>query len=263
MSDADRAGATDDRRALWSAAATLVGCALIWELASRRALISPVFFPPPSVIAATIVRLLVGGGLLHHIAATLGRLTVGLVLGAVPGFLIGLLMGWSRGARTVLDPLIAAIQPLPKIALFPLVLILFGLGEGSKIVIVALGAFFPMVINTMAGVRQISSTYFDVAECYGAGRLKTFSNVVFPGSLPMAFAGLRLAFNLALLITITVELLAARQGLGAVIWMARETLRVEELYAALVVIAVIGISCNTLLRLLAGRLIPWQPIAQA
>jgi NitT/TauT family transport system permease protein len=253
----------DDRRAKWSAATTLIVCAALWEIASRRALISPVFFPPPSVIVTTIIRLFVLGDLFRDTGATLGRVAIGLVLGGVPGFLVGLVMGWSRRVRTILDPLIAAVQPLPKIALFPLVLILFGLGESSKIVIVALGAFFPMVINTMAGVRAISSTYFDVAECYGAGRLMTFTDIVVPGSLPMAFAGLRLAFNLALLITITVELLSARQGLGAVIWMARETLRIEELYAALVVIACIGIACNALLRCLSGRLIPWQPFEHA
>ena len=125
-------------------------------------------------------------------------------------------------------------------------------------VVVAVGVFFPMLINTMAGVRQISLIHFEVAQNYGASLFKVFTRVVVPGSLPLVLTGARLALNIALLLTIAVEMVAAQEGLGEMIWFAWETLRTEELYASLIVIAALGISFNFLLQRLRARLVPWQ-----
>jgi NitT/TauT family transport system permease protein len=237
----------------------LVGLAAFgaWEWLSRGGRISPILFPPPSVVARTLVSA-VTDGMVWDLTATLSRLLLGLVLGGASGLILGLGMGWSRRLRAAVDPLIAAVHPIPKIALLPIILILFGIGEASKVVIVAVAAFFPLAINAMSGVQQISPIHFEVAANYGASPLKVLTRVVLPGSLPSVLTGARLALNLALLMTITVELTTAREGLGAMIWTAWETLRTERLYAGVIVIAALGISFNLLLQRLALRLAPWQ-----
>ncbi len=167
-------------------------------------------------------------------------------------------MGWPRWIRAAIDPLVAAIHPVPKIAILPLLMIIFGIGEASKLAVVAIATFFPMAINAMTGVCQISPIHFEMAKNYGAHPFKTFTRVVIPGSLPMVMAGARLAVNMALLLTIAVELVSAKEGLGALIWLAWETLRTEHLYAGLAVIVALGISFNGIIQLITARLIPWQ-----
>jgi ABC-type nitrate/sulfonate/bicarbonate transport system permease component len=243
----------------WWLPAVIVAVALtVWEWQVRSGGLSALFFPAPSTIARTLIRLLTNGELAVNVGATLSRLLLGFALGGLPALILGMAMGWSRRLRAVVDPFIAAAHPVPKIAVLPLIMILFGIGESSKIVTVAVGVFFPMLINTMAGVRQISPIYFEVAENYGASLFKVFTRVVVPGSLPLVLTGARLALNVALLITIAVELVAAQEGLGEMIWFAWETLRTEELYASLLVTAALGIGFNFLLQRLAARLVPWQ-----
>jgi NitT/TauT family transport system permease protein len=231
---------------------------LLWEIASRREWISSIFFPAPSIIVNSLIELTASGTLLRHISATLYRMLAGLALGGSLGLIVGLSMGWSRAIRQALDPVIAAFHPMPKIAILPLIMIIFGIGEASKVVAVAVAVFFPMLINSLAGVRQINPIYFDVARLHRASTLKTFTRVVLPGSMPTIMAGLRIALNSALLITIAVELVTAREGMGALIWLSWEILRTENLYAGLVVIGVVGILANVLMRSLSQRLLPWQ-----
>jgi NitT/TauT family transport system permease protein len=242
----------------WMSAAIVVVALSAWEWGARAGEISALYFPAPSVIARTLVRLSANGTLVVHLKVTLARLLAGSVLGGSAGLVLGLLMGWSHRLRAVLDPLVAATHPIPKIAILPLVLILFGLGETSKVVVIAVAAFFPMLISAMAGVKQISPIHFEVAKNYGAGWWKVCTRVVVPGSLPMVLTGARLTLNIALVLTIAVELLTAQEGLGAMLWLARETLRTEELYAGLVVIAGLGVGFNALLQWASTRLTPWQ-----
>lgn len=229
----------------------------IWEFLSRTERISPLFFPAPSIIIRTLVELIINGTLGPHLAATLRRISIGFVLGAVPGLILGLTMGWSSRMRDIVDPIIAALHPMPKIAIFPLILVIFGIGDASKIAAIAVAVFFPMLINSVAGVRQINSVYFEVTKNYGANLWKTFTRVVFPGSLPMILTGARLAINVAMVIAIAVELVAANQGLGVLIWFSWQTLRIEELYAALVVTGLLGICINLALQWISKRLAPW------
>jgi ABC-type nitrate/sulfonate/bicarbonate transport system permease component len=235
-------------------ASTLIG----WEWAVRGGRLSTLFFPAPSVVVVTIFRLLGSGQLLVHARATLLRVVLGLALGGLPGLLLGLAMGWWRPLREALDPLVAAAHPLPKIALLPLVMIIFGIGESSKVVAVAVGTFFPMLINSMAGVRQISPIHFEVAKNYGASPFKVLTRIIIPCSLPFVLVGARLAVNIALLFTIAIELVSAREGLGQMIWLAWQTLRTEQLYASLAVIGALGLGFNLLLQLSARRLVPWH-----
>ncbi len=230
----------------------------LWEGLVHIGILSPLFFPPPTVIAVTLFRWLFNGKLTPHLAATLSRALTGFAVGALSGLAAGLTMGWSERVRTVTDPFIAAAHPVPKIAVFPLIMIIFGIGEMSKIAVAALSAFFPMAINTVTGVRQISPLYFEVARNYGAKPFKMFTRVIIPGSLPMMLTGMRLALNNSLTLTIAAELVSAQKGLGAMIWLSWETLRTEELYASLIITALLGICFNMLVQFAAKRLIPWQ-----
>ena len=229
-----------------------------WEVGARTGLVSALFFPAPSVIVRALVRTTASGELPIHLGFTLYRLALGLAFGGSAGLLLGLLMGWSRTARTIAGPAVAAIHPMPKLALLPLVLIIFGIGEQSKVVLIALAAFFPMLINSMAGVQQIDDLTWEVARHYQARGPTLLRRVVLPGSLPMVLAGAQLALNTALMVTVAVELVTAQQGLGATIWLAWQTLRTPEMYATLLVIAGLGLASNFLLGLLARRLMPWQ-----
>ena len=200
--------------------------------------------------------MVVSGKLMTNLLSTIERLVLGFILGAIPGLVLGLLMGWSPRLRRIIDPFIAALHPLPKVAIFPIIMIIFGIGETSKIVAIAIAAFFPILINSMTGVRHLSPVFFEVTQNYGANRWTTLKRVVIPGSLPTVLSGIRIAVNLAMVITITVELLSASQGLGVIIWFAWQTMRIEELYASLVVTAV-GVLINFILFQLSKRIVPW------
>ena len=235
----------------------------VWELLARGGFISPIVAPAPSRIVAALINELKTGELQDHLTATAARLSVGLAIGGTVGILAGIAMGLSWRLRRFADPFVAAAHPLPKIAILPIVMVFLGVGELSKIAVVALGVFFPMLINTMTGVRQISPTYFDVAKSYGATRWKLFTRVVLPASMPMILSGLRIGLNIALVVTISIEIVAASRGLGALIWLSWEVLRIEVLYAALFVTAALGICFNILMQFLLGRLVPWAPKIEA
>jgi NitT/TauT family transport system permease protein len=139
-------------------------------------------------------------------------------------------------------------------------MLIFGIGEMSKIVLIAIGCFFLVLINSMAGVMNINKIYFEVAKNYGASKYKIFTKVVIRGSLPLIFTGLRLALGLSLILVVAAEMVSANQGLGAMIWLAWETLRTENLYAGIIVIAFLGLSFTSILKHVERKLMPWGRI---
>jgi ABC-type nitrate/sulfonate/bicarbonate transport system permease component len=229
-----------------------------WELASRGGLISAAFFPAPSRIADAFIKLLLNGKLLLAIEATFIRFFAGVFLGALVAVILGLMMGWWKKLNYFLSPWISALYPIPKIAIFPLLMILFGIGEGSKFVAIFLASFFPMLISTLAGVQQINRIYFEVGQNYGVRGRKILTHILLPGSLPSILAGLRLAVNSGFVLTISVEVLSAKKGLGVLLWFGWQTFRVSELYAVLVIIALVGIALNYLINQITTRLVPWM-----
>ncbi|MDX1623915.1 MAG: ABC transporter permease [Gemmatimonadota bacterium] len=242
----------------WTTVVVLAGLAATWEILVRLGPLPSFYFPPPSAVAGSLVELTRGGELLEHGGTTLVRIGAGLLVGASTGFLAGVAMGRSERLRVVADPVVGALYPLPKIAILPLVMIFLGIGESSKHVVIALAAFFPMLISTLAGVRQIPDIYFEVAENYGADRRALLRRVVLPASLPAVLGGLRIALNSVIHVTIAVEIVSAVRGLGALIWLSWEVLRVERLYAALVLIALLGIAATWGVEWMSRRFVPWR-----
>jgi NitT/TauT family transport system permease protein len=240
------------------AVATIAVLLLAWQFLARLGRIPSLYYPAPTDIASSLARMVEEGRMWRNLAATLRRVGAALLLGGLPGWVLGLCMGWSRRLRAALDPLVAALHPLPKITLLPLIMLVMGIGEGARVVAVAMASFFPMLISTAAGVRQIRPIYFEVADNYGARGLGVIRDVVLPGSLPMAFSGARLAMNSALVVAVSVEVVASDVGLGALVWFAWQTLRTSELYAALVVIAMLGVLLNALLQRVSQSALPWH-----
>jgi len=231
---------------------------LTWEGFGRAGLLDERFFPSPSAIAGTLAQLVASGELLGHVTTSLGRIAIGFGIGAVPGLLLGTAMGLSRIVRAALKPMVGALYPIPKTAIFPLLLLIFGIGEPSKYAIVAIGVFFLVLLNTMAGVLAIEPVYFDVGKNFGAGRREIFRTVAMPGALPFIFTGLRLAWGNALLLIVVAEIIGARSGIGAFIWNSWQTFQVERMYAGLLVISFIGYVSFLLIDELQRWLIPWK-----
>lgn len=230
---------------------------VIWELASRGGLLDVRFFPAPSQIVGTFVEMLMDGELIHHSLMTLSRIAVGFVSGAVPGVLLGILLGTVRNVRLLLEPIFTSLLPIPKVAIFPLLLLIFGLGETSKYVIVAIGVFFYLFFNTMSGVMQTPTLYNDVARASGASRLQRWLTVSFPYALPSMFTGLKLATGSAFVIIAASEFVGSQSGLGYLIWSSWSTFAVSKMYVGIVTISVLGYAATTLQRVIERRVVPW------
>lgn len=262
----------------------------LWQLGAEAGLINPLWFPPPSAIAGAlwdvsvtydrfsgtsllgrpwlIPEVWASGGLAavgtllaeSHLLATVGRVLAGFLLGAVPGILVGVVMGMNRTVRLMLDTTLSAIYVLPKIAIFPIVMLMFAnpFGEGPKIVVVALAVFILMAINAMAGVRQIDPVYLMAGRNYGAGPWQMLRHVILPGALPVIFAGLRIALGTAMIVIISVEFLRAKQGVGYMTYYYWEVLVPEKMYAGLVVVMAMGIAFAAILQGIQYLLMPWK-----
>lgn len=253
-------GAMRSRGYSWAVVVAVVSG---WELLARAGLVSTLFFPAPSRIATTLVGLATSGELAEHLSVSLLRVLLGFLIGGSAGLAVGWLTGWFPALRHAIDPLVAALHPLPKVALLPLALVVFGLGERANVAVVAAAAFFPMMISTMAGVREIPGIYFEVARSFGAAKGTVFRRIVVPGSLPATLTGVRLAANVALLVSVAVELVSTDAGLGNRIWFAWQTFRIEDLWAYLVVISLLGVTLMTGVRLIDRLVIPWRHLTAA
>jgi NitT/TauT family transport system permease protein len=202
--------------------------------------------------------LMSSGELWMHIWASLQRLFFGFWLGLVPALLLGVMMGLSRPIRAALQPLISGTYPIPKSALLPLILLIFGLGEMSKVVMVAIGVFYPVVLNTVTGVAQVSPIYYDVAKNYGANKWKVFRTVAIPGAMPSIMTGIELGAGLGLILIAIAEMMGAQEGLGFMIWNAWQLFSVETMYVGIFIIAVIGYALALLLAEVGRLLMPWN-----
>ena len=230
----------------------------LWEFVVRIHLLDARFFPAPSSIVGDFFDFLRSGELVFNTWMTLQRVVVGLLIGGVPGVAIGLLMGVNRLARAILEPIVALLYPIPKIAVLPLILLIFGIGESSKYAIVAIGVFFIMLINTAAGVRQIDPIYLDVARSFEIRRRSFYTNVLLPGALTNIFAGLKLSIGIAIVLAVAAEFTAAKSGLGFQIWNAWQTLQVERMYVALVMVSLLGYVLTLLGNALENVYVPWR-----
>jgi NitT/TauT family transport system permease protein len=231
---------------------------LLWQLLLMAGIGDRRFIPAPTDIAVRLGLLIENGELAWHTAATLWRVFAGFFLGSVPAVAIGLLMAMFKPVRIFVDPLIAAIFPIPKIALMPLLLLAFGFGDASKIALVAIAVFFPVVVNTYTGAANIEKIYWDVAKNYGASQLVMFTRIVFFGALPTIFAGLRIALAVSFIVLVASEFVASKTGLGFMIWNSWELLQVDIMFVGIVTIGVLGLITSVLFQEIERKVIPWK-----
>ncbi|SDT53587.1 ABC transporter permease [Bradyrhizobium canariense] len=232
---------------------------LIWEVLSRLNVLDPMFMPPLEDVARTFYQqVFVTHELLSHIEVSFMRAGMGLGLAAVVGIAAGILMGRIRAVESFLDPLISALFPTPKLALFPLMMIFLGIGDASKIALIFLGCFFPIVINTYTGVKNVDKFFVWNALTKGASQRQLIWHVIIPASLPFVFAGLRVATSTAFLLIVASELIAANDGLGYLIMFAERSFDPALMWCGILVIAGMGFAVDRLLLALGARLFVWQ-----
>jgi NitT/TauT family transport system permease protein len=230
----------------------------IWQLLLMLGIGDRRFIPAPSDIAQRFVKLAASGELAWHVGVTLYRVCVGFIIGVVPAVAVGLLMAMFRPVRIFFDPLIAVLFPIPKIALMPLLLLAFGFGDASKIALVAIAVFFPVVVNTYVGAANIEKIYWDVAKNYGASQSVMLRRIVFFGALPTIFAGLRIVLAVSFIVLVASEFVATKSGIGYLIWNSWELLQVDVMFVGIVTIGVLGLISSVLFAEIERKAIPWK-----
>ena len=236
----------------------LVGVLVVWELVARAGWVPVLFLPSPLGVLAEGWDMVVSGELAGHLVASLKRLVLGFVIGGGLGVVVGVAVGFFSVADAVGTPIIAATFPVPKIALLPLLILWLGLGEPSKVAVIALGVFFPMAINTYTGVRQADPLLVRAAVSFGARRFSVIRKVVLPSALPMIFAGLRLGAGTALLLLVAAEMIAVESGIGFLVLHAGNIMATTKLMVGIVVLSLLGVLSHWGLNRLERFAIPWQ-----
>ncbi|MFI1918339.1 ABC transporter permease [Nocardia sp. NPDC020380] len=229
-----------------------------WQVAAWTGSIDAQLYPPPSAIVARWIQLACSGELLEHLKATMGRLSIGYVLGALGGVVVGTAMGCWRPVAAALGPLFSALYALPKVAVLPLLLLIFGLTETPKILAVAITVFFVLQINTLAGVRQIDPRTLEAARAYRATGWRSIRFVLFPACLPAVFTGLRVAAGLGIAVVIAVEFVASDSGVGYLIWNSWQLFQPERMYAGLLTAALLGACITGLIAAVELLVMPWR-----
>lgn len=231
---------------------------LAWELLVRVHVLDSRFFPAPSTIFVTLWGMIQSGMLFSDLHISLTRIIGGFFLGAVPGLIIGLTMGLFPIVKIILDPIIAATYPIPKLALMPLIMILLGLTEIEKMTIIALGTFFLVLMNTLAGVINLDKIYMDVAKNYGASKKDYYLTVALPGALPMIFTGIKLGMGTALLLIVAAEMNGASAGIGYRIWESYSIFNIPEMFVSFIMMSLLGYIFTVFLDELERLIVPWK-----
>lgn len=237
---------------------TLLGA---WWIASALNVVSPVFLPSPPVVAASFGTLFTTGFvdsiLLEHLAASLGRVLGALAVSLSLGIPVGLLIALSRVGRGVLDPIVEFLRPLPPLAYLPLIIIWVGIGEASKVTVIALSMLPPIILSTSAGVKAVPKDFVNAARAFGATRTQVLTRVLLPASVPSILTGIRIALGTGWSTLVAAELVAATRGLGFMIQSAAQFLVTDIVIAGIVVIAIIAFALEWLARLIERRFVPW------
>ncbi|GGO82737.1 ABC transporter permease [Nonomuraea cavernae] len=230
----------------------------LWQLLASGGTLESNYFPAPTTIAASWGELIESGVYQESVVASVQRIVIGYLAGSLSAVVLGLLIGSVRLLRVALEPTIAALYTVPKLAILPLLLLIFGLGETSKILLVALTCFFVVLINTIDAVSGVSPRYGDVGRSSGASRWATLRHITLPAALPQTITGMRIASGLAVIVIVGAEFVAADAGLGFLVWNSWNLGVPEHMYVGIVSISVIGVIASMLLRGLEWLLTPWN-----
>ena len=242
----------------WVSVASILCLLSIWELVCLSGVVSSLFLPAPSSIINALLEMIADGEIGVSLAASLYRILAGFFVGSLIGLAVGLVTGTSALMDKIGTPIVNAIYPIPKIALLPLFILWLGIGELSKVTIIALGVFFPVAMNTYSGVKNVDTLLLKVAASFNASWWMTMKSVVLPNALPMIFAGLRLAAGTSLLLLVAAEMIAAQVGIGALILHYGDLMITDKLMAGVIVLSLLGLVFNLILQFVERKAIPWK-----
>jgi sulfonate transport system permease protein len=229
-----------------------------WHLASISGAVKPYLLPPPSAVVTTLWELALSGVLLRHVQASVTRWAIGFLLGGGLGLLLGSWVGLSRGAERTLDTSVQMLRTVPFLAMAPLLIIWLGLDEAPKITLVGLAAFFPLYINTFAGIRNVDRKLIEVGQVYQLSRVEMLVRVIIPAALPAVFTGVRYGLGVAWLALVVAELMGATRGLGFMLVEGREFVRIDIIVGGIILFSVVGKLVDTFVRILEGRFLRWR-----
>ena len=242
----------------WVSVASILCLLAIWELVCLSGVVSSLFLPAPSAIINALLEMIADGEIGVSLAASLYRILADFFVGSLIGLAVGLVTGTSALMDKIGTPIVNAIYPIPKIALLPLFILWLGIGELSKVTIIALGVFFPVAMNTYSGVKNVDTLLLKVAASFNASWWMTMKSVVLPNALPMIFAGLRLAAGTSLLLLVAAEMIAAQVGIGALILHYGDLMITDKLMAGVIVLSLLGLVFNLILQFVERKAIPWK-----
>ncbi|MEJ4046844.1 taurine ABC transporter permease TauC [Erwinia sp. SLM-02] len=250
-------------RQLTLSSATLVVVVAVWWLVTALQLVAPLFLPPPQQVLQKLLTIAGPTGFMdatlwQHLGASLTRILIALLAAVVIGVPVGIFMGLSETVRGILDPLIELYRPVPPLAYLPLMVIWFGIGETSKILLIYLAIFAPVAMSALAGVKSAQQVRLRAARSLGASRWQVLWFVVLPGALPEILTGLRIGLGVGWSTLVAAELIAATRGLGFMVQSAGEFLATDVVLAGIAVIALIAFALELGLRALQRRLTPWH-----
>ena len=231
---------------------------MAWYVVALSGLVNPSLMPTPHQVAARFWELLIDGRLPKDIWMSTQRVFLGVALGTLLAVPVGFLLGWYRDVRTFVDPLINFFRALPPIALIPLVVVYFGIGEPAKVIILFYASFFAGVIVMYEGIAQISPIFVRVARTLGATDLEIFRKVIIPLAVPHILTALRVSLGVAWATLVASELVAAQQGLGALIQNAGSFFQLDIIYVGIICIGFVALAMDLALRALSRRLVAWQ-----
>ncbi|AZO74211.1 MAG: ABC transporter permease [Mesorhizobium sp.] len=236
----------------------LLGFLALWQVAASADWVNAAVLPPIATIVAALWKGLAGGSLLGDIAISLQRAGLAFAAAVVVAIPLGLVMGQMRAVETALDPILQLFRQTSALALYPVFILLLGLGEASKVFVIFWATLFPLLLNTISGVKEVDPKLLEMARVYGARRLTIFRRVVLPGAVPSIFVGLRLGATTALLLLIASEMIGANKGIGFQVMNAQYNFQIPLMFAAIIILAALGLIANQALVGLQRRLCRWS-----
>ncbi|MFI2279554.1 ABC transporter permease [Nocardia beijingensis] len=236
---------------------------LLWQLAPTLGLVDEVFLPPFSVVAQAFADLVVSGEMWTHVSASLSRSLAGYSLALVAGIPVGIAIAWYKPVADFLNPILEMFRNTAALALLPVFLLILGIGETSKVAIVVYASFFPILLNTITGVRTVDPLLVKSAASLGFSPIRLFQKVILPAALPSIFTGLRMAAASSILVLLAAEMFGARAGLGYLITAAQQNFAIPNMYAGILAISLLGLAFNGLLVALERRLSRWRAPAES